>query len=125
MLKIPTILCLITLSVLAGAHVLALEFFLYWKFWWFDIVMHFLGGIVIALGIFTLYDLRFPLPQRLKALVPVLMCTLIIALAWELFELLAGSVPLFDYYFDTGLDIVMALIGATVGYRLARTLEKL
>ena len=125
MLKIPTILCLITLSVLAVAHALALEFFLYWKFWWFDIVMHFLGGVVIALGVFTLYDLRFPLPRRLKALVPILAFTLIIALLWEVFELLAGLVVLEEYHVDTSIDILMALLGATVGYHVARNLEKL
>ena len=125
MLKIPTIFFLITLSVLAVIHYIALQFFLYWKFWWFDIIMHGLGGAAIALGIYTLYDLRFGLPERLRNLIPILLFTMVIALLWEIFEIYIG-IPIEDNYeVDTIVDLLMALVGATIGFFVGQAINKL
>ena len=37
------------LVVIATLHILALEFSLYWLYPWFDIMVHFLGGLFTAL----------------------------------------------------------------------------
>lgn len=125
MLKLPTVFCLITFSLLAVVHYVALQLFLYWRFWWFDIPMHFIGGTVVALGIFTLYDLRLPLPARYLKLIPVVLLTFVVAMVWEVFELGIGIPIEEDYIFDTTLDLIMGLLGGVLGYVVGVNVRKI
>lgn len=84
--------------------------------------MHGLGGTTIALGIYTVYDLRVRLPRRWLNLIPVLAGVLIIALAWEIFEIYAG-IPVEPV--DTAIDIIMALIGGVIGFFVGSAINKL
>ena len=34
---------------IALLHICGVFFYLYWHFWWYDIVLHFLGGLWVAL----------------------------------------------------------------------------
>ena len=47
----------ILIVLIAILNKAALSFFLYWKFWWFDIMMHFLGGLWIGGIVLWLYYL--------------------------------------------------------------------
>lgn len=41
--------------IVATLHAIALSQFLYWQLPWFDVLMHFLGGLLVSLfGIWTL-----------------------------------------------------------------------
>ena len=125
MLKLPTIFFLITLSVLAVLHIVALKLFLYWRFPWFDIPMHLFGGAVVALGIFTLHDLLRSFPARLTYLIPVLLFTIMIALAWEVFQLQIGKPIDDDYVLDTIIDVLLGATGSVIGYYIATQLQRL
>jgi len=116
MLKLPTIFMLIAASVLATVHVISLELHLYWKHLWLDIPMHALGGAVVALGIFTLHDLMPHFPRRFLYPVPVLLFVLVVALAWEVYELGIGIPIEDDFEIDTIVDIVMGMLGGIIGY---------
>lgn len=106
---------LITALVLSGLLLLgqlyALDQFLYWRFWWYDIGMHALGGAVfgaIAL-VLGLRGIRFWL------------FLLGIVLGWEVFEYVNNiSTAQPNFLFDTGLDIVMGLVGALVPHTISR-----
>lgn len=125
MLKIPTIFFLIAGSMWAVIHVIALELFLYWKFAWLDIPMHFIGGTIVALGIFTLRDIRILIPERWIALSSVLLMVVAAALVWEVYELLIG-IPVEDnYVVDTLTDLCMGTLGGLVGYGIGTSLRKL
>jgi hypothetical protein len=115
MLQLTTILFLIAFSTLAVIHALALALSLYWHFWWFDIPMHMFGGVIVALGLFTLRDLRI-ISNRFLKLIPVLTFVFIVALVWEGYELLIGIPMESDYAIDTLADLTMGLLGAIVGY---------
>ena len=71
-------------------HVIALELFLYWKLWWFDIIVHALGGFAVGLVPFMLREWGAPIPERLLYLVPVVALAVVVALAWEVFEIFFG-----------------------------------
>ena len=107
--------------VIALLHALALEYFLYWQYGWFDILMHFLGGLIISL--FALWGyLRFSDHGMSKGLLlfDVILFTFIICLFWESFELmfkLSVTDPV-SYFIDTVGDFAMNTIGALVGYFL-------
>ncbi len=125
MLKLPTIFLLITFSFLAVIHIIALELFLYWRFWWFDIPVHFIGGVVVALGVFTLHDLRIVIPARLLQLVPVLLLVILAAMVWEVYEVLIGVSIEGDAILDTLTDVGMGILGGLVGYAVGTSLNKL
>lgn len=125
MLKLPTIFLLIIFSLLAVTHVIALELFLYWRFWWFDIPVHFIGGVVVALGVFTLHDLRIVIPARLLQLIPVLLLVILVAMVWEVYEILIGTPIESDFMLDTLTDIGMGILGGLAGYRIGTSLNKL
>jgi len=124
MLQLTTIFFLIAFSMLAAIHYVALQLFLYWRFDWFDIPMHLFGGAVVALGVFTLRDLRL-IPNTFLTVKIVLLLVLITAGVWELFELYAG-VPIDEaYYPDTALDVIMGMLGGYVGYIVGNRLRSL
>lgn len=125
MLQITTIFFLLALAILAGAHFFALTFFLYWKIWWFDIVMHFFGGITVALGIFTLKDIFRQIPERLLYVVPVMAGVIIIILSWEIFEYYFGLFAGDGYVLDTAIDLAMGLTGGFLGFVLGHKLREL
>ena len=125
MLKLPTIFFLITFSLLAVIHIIALELFLYWRFWWFDIAMHLIGGSVVALGLFTLRDLRIIIPARYLQVVPVLLLVIVVAMTWEVYELFIGVPIESDFVVDTLTDLCMGTIGGLIGYSVGTSVNKL
>jgi len=71
-------------------HSYALYSFLYWRVWWFDNVMHFLGGAWLALitAYFVFFskravNIRLPMPAFLLAAVSF---AALVGVGWELFE---------------------------------------
>ncbi|MFM2381505.1 MAG: hypothetical protein RLZZ76_272 [Candidatus Parcubacteria bacterium] len=118
MLQLTTILFLISFSLLAVLHVIAIELYLYWHFFWFDIFMHFFGGTVVALGVHTLADLRIVKSSRLVTSV-VVGAVFLVAVVWEVFELSAGVPVESDFILDTTTDLLVGLCGAYIGHKLA------
>lgn len=125
MLQLTTIFFVIALSVLAGLHYLALEFFLYWHYTWLDIPMHLLGGIVAALAVFTLYDFKICIPRRLLHVFPVWLLSLVVILAWEVFKLYAGKEIDEDFVIDTIVDVVVGSLGSIIGFFIAKSLRQI
>ena len=115
------------LIVLAVSGLLAIlnwyanAYFLYFRFWWFDIVMHFLGGVFSALALLWAYHYVFGKyfdQRRERLLLVALVGTLIVGVLWEVFESIAGIHALEGNIIpDTSLDIIMDLLGAYVAFR--------
>lgn len=126
MLKLTTIFFVLALGVLAIIHALSLHFFLYWKFPLLDIFVHFFGGAIVALGIFTVCDFIREIPQRFLYVVPVMSGVIIVVLLWELFELLIG-VPahMEGFITDTIIDVVVGIVGGFVGFLVGHSIRKL
>jgi len=126
MLKLTTVFFVITLAVLALLHYVALEFALYWRFAWFDIFMHFFGGAVVALGFFTLKDFINDIPDRLQYFWPIISGVIVVALSWELFEIVIGTPSIEPgYMLDTTIDLLMGTVGGFVGFVVGHTIRKL
>ena|SRR3989338_1591622 len=116
-LLIAQLLLLIPLSVTTW---FAVEYFLYWRLWWLDIPMHFFGGMWAGLCGLWLITRRGNSPS----LALCLAFALFIGVAWEVFEYSEGIAASyhFSYPFDTAKDIVLDLLGATLGWILAKRL---
>ena len=92
------------IALIAGLNFFAFQSSWYFYHWWFDLVMHFLGGLFIGLTVWWLYQLFFTLLATKKlslrsSFILMIGAILIMGLGWELFEF---SV---DEYWDTHLNI--------------------
>lgn len=111
---------------MAIVHLIALQLYLYWRFWWLDIPMHVLGGAVAAFGVFAFRDLSLPgFGLLAKRLCLVMLFVVLVMIAWEVFEVWAGIPIQDDYVLDTSIDLTMGFIGGLLGYVVARNLDKL
>jgi uncharacterized membrane protein YoaK (UPF0700 family) len=124
MLQLTTIIFLIAFSMLAMLHIVGIQLFLYWHFWWFDILIHGFGGAIVALGFFALRDLKL-FPNRSVTLIRILALTFVIALVWEAFEYLAGVPVETTFVTDTITDLLMGIVGAVAGFFIGNSLRHL
>ncbi len=99
-------------------HVYALDLYLYGRLWWFDILMHGLGGALIGMIALWFFIFEFKISPRYLLLFSLggVVC---IGISWEIFETVFvwevhQSLP--EYAFDTLIDICMDVIGAFVAY---------
>lgn len=126
MLQLTTVLFLISFSLLAVIHYLAMKLYLYWQFLWFDLPMHFFGGAIVALGVFAMRDLRI-VPRSWLSAWFVILVVVLVAVAWEVFEFYAGVVGVTKdmYVQDTAIDLVLGIVGGYVGYFVGNKLRNL
>src|SRR3989344_4920498 len=92
---------LVVVAILALLHILGLEFHLYWRFLWLDLVAHTLGGIWIGLFFFWVYTLS----GRSVRVDSIIVGALLLGVGWEIFEVAAGLPREANYAFDTSLDL--------------------
>jgi len=104
------------------SDVIANHFFLYWRFWWFDMLMHFLGGLWIAWLGYYLFSLSNYLPKifkRYSIFIITFFSVLIIGVLWEIFEYITKvSLRQDNYILDTYLDLLMDTLGWGLAYVL-------
>ncbi len=126
-MKLNTTLFLITGTLLAVSNFLALKLFLYWRYSWIDMPVHFLGGVAAALGLFVLFDFRLPLPRQLLSLSYFMFLVFFVAVAWEIFEVLLGAVDTTTSYYisDTVTDMICGLFGGLVGFFVGSKMHEL
>lgn len=107
------------LILLAVVHIVALELYLYWKFPWFDVPMHLLGGVAVALG-YSILCTRFS--PRFQTLSWYIISVLFIGIGWECFEYVAGIslVREESFLLDTALDLCMDTLGGILGYGIVQ-----
>jgi hypothetical protein len=125
----PVVIAILVLAGLAGLNVLAFQNFWYWRLWWFDLLMHGLGGFAIALLAVYAWR-RFVEPQLEPSLVSQISvgwaAVIVISLTWELFEFTVDQsarlhlvakdiITLQAGVADTLGDIISALVGGLIG----------
>ncbi len=108
--------------VLAVFMWIAISQALYWRWWWFDIPMHVLGGVWGALCAAWLLARR----GEPVSLLWCLIFTLVAGVAWEFFEYSEGiAFPQYlSYGADTAKDLSMDLLGAVLGWVPANKLAQ-
>ncbi len=120
-MRIATTRALIGLLLLAGVvfilHTVAMDHFFYWRFWWYDIMMHFTGGILIG-GLILWGILRVrPNVSRGNLFLTLLIGTIIVGIGWEVMEYVGGITQgEAGYVFDTVKDLIMDTLGGLVAW---------
>lgn len=112
----------VTLVLIGIIHICGVMYFWYWKFLWLDILSHFLGGLWVGLMTLWIASIFISKPSTVKrsnVVILSLVATLVIGIAWEIFEYQAGiAVSTYEKYVgDTILDLIMDTLGAlTAGF---------
>jgi glycopeptide antibiotics resistance protein len=118
MIQPIVILFVIIAFIFAVVHAVAVAGSFYWHYWWFDIVMHFWGGLLIALGVVSLTTFRrISITPSYKLILGV---TLFIVLAWEFFEWQVGLFVPALHLPDAIYDVTLGLSGGLLGYWVIR-----
>lgn len=107
---------LIGLLVFAGVlfvlNYAANEYYLFWVFWWYDIMLHFLGGALFgALAVWGAIRINPTMP-RSHILLVALATMGVAGIGWEVFEYVGGMyVGEKAIVLDTIIDLIMDTIG--------------
>lgn len=117
-------LALVASIILLTSHSLAGVYHLYWSYWWFDVLMHFWGGLTVGLvASWAFLRFRPEVPyNRSMFIVAVLAAVLVVGSAWEVFEYLNKIIGSHEAYTldvvnDLTLDAFGALAAAAVALR--------
>ena len=111
------------LTIFVGVlHHYAMLNFWYWLYWWFDILMHFLGGLLVSIIAIWVYyfsgffsGVSFNKKNLLKFSI---IAVLVVGISWEVFEIIIKeTINEPDFISDTFLDLILDLVGAFVAYR--------
>lgn len=107
----------LVLVVIAVLHTVATIYFWYWRFFWFDILMHFLGGLWVALMFFWLLQIvnksSLEIKTVKKSVLAAVLCAFMVGIFWEIFENVSGVAFVLhqNYVFDTLKDLGMDMLG--------------
>lgn len=125
------IITFVSIILLGALHQVGSTFYLYWDIEWFDIMMHFLGGLSIGfLFVWVWYgsDMlgRRTMPARYAAILSTIAFVLLVSVAWEIFEYVfdianpSGG----NYSVDTFEDFVADTLGGLIAGMLG-TIKRL
>ncbi|OHA88581.1 MAG: hypothetical protein A3C70_01170 [Candidatus Zambryskibacteria bacterium RIFCSPHIGHO2_02_FULL_43_14] len=121
-------LAFIFVALLGVLNFAALSLYLYWTIWWFDNVMHFLGGF--SLGFFSLYifygsGLFGDKVSFSKAILISFVFVMILGGIWEVFEYINGLILSTEKYsLDVAHDLLADALGAISALWTARQFLK-
>ena len=96
---------------------------LYYMIWWFDIIMHSVGGFLITLGLFAIGTFSFW--RRAPKFVEVLVVLLVAVVSWELFEQSYGLFNPIGYLVDTAQDMFLGISFGLLAYVILKKIVKI
>ena len=100
-----------------------MRFYWYSSIWYFDMPMHFLGGVWLGLSAIYLFPLK---DYSLKSIFKIFFIVLLVGVGWELFEILVNKFTIQDPFnsLDTLSDICFDLAGGlfAILYFIRRTI---
>jgi hypothetical protein len=107
------------------ANFLANKFYWYSSIWYFDIIMHFLGGFWV--GILALYILGIK-SISWRTILKIIICVLAVGIGWEIFEAIVDKVVSKNPFntLDSFSDIFFDVAGGTVSifYYMKRIMKR-
>lgn len=121
---VPALLATVLLVTL---HTVAIKHTLYWSYPWFDLLVHFTGGVALAslVLLFLINNKPVLVEKDSKVYGITIIATLLLATAWEIFEYKAGiTFASNNYAADTFFDIIMTFIGSLATVRFTAMFSK-
>ncbi|HBD24610.1 MAG: hypothetical protein A2566_02715 [Candidatus Zambryskibacteria bacterium RIFOXYD1_FULL_40_13] len=106
--------------LIAILYLFELKFYLAWSIWWYDMVLHFLSGILVGIVTTLIFHKFFYKKddEFLKIFVSAMVSIVFVGIAWEIYELYFEMTSFSDgmnYYIDTSSDLFLDIVGALFG----------
>jgi hypothetical protein len=108
-------------GLFALTHAFATLTALYWYYSWFDIIMHFWGGLLIVLGVHALARMDFPIRTNKRTIFSIAM---VLMVGWEVFEYVIGLSSIAGQLNDIIKDIFVGSAGVIIGYTVFKTTKR-
>lgn len=106
-------------------NLVALKFYWYYSIWYFDMIMHFLGGLWLGLAFIWLFSAK---ELTSKLIFKIILSVLLIGFLWEIFEIIFYNYVAENPFIilDTVSDICFDLTGGILAviYFLKRIMFK-
>lgn len=114
-----SVITLVSLLLLLYLHIQGMAQNLYLNYWYYDVVLHFFGGICIALSAYCVTEF-FNIQIIKRNFWSIILLTFIAGFAWEVFEVIydiAGHhFGTLQYNIDSIKDLINDVIGGAVVY---------
>lgn len=123
-MKSTTILALALGIQLAILHALAVKFSLYWEIPWFDNLMHAFGGVVLALLLYTLVDIRVLKERIMTSFWQASALVLVVVIGWEVLGVIMLQRIKENFIIDTSFDLLFGIAGSILGWLIGKQLRK-
>jgi uncharacterized membrane protein YjdF len=117
---------LVIAPVLVVLHFIGSAKHFYFTYWWFDIMMHFLGGVIVFLLSSWFYARFLKEDLSLRAFIFALVSVLAVGSAWEIYEnVIKLTYRAFgSYRFDTIKDVLVDMAGAFIAFLVLNRLNR-
>jgi len=116
-LRLAFLICLVALvNFWAG------KFFWYDAIWWFDMPMHFLGGVVISFLLAYLFYSFLIKKEATQSVIFLIFGVIVVGIGWEVFEYIFKNVIAGQFFntLDTISDVCFDLAGGAAGIFLVK-----
>ena len=100
-------------------HRIGFALYLYWVFWWYDILVHLLASAWVGLFAYWIGILC----GWKRSWAPIVLFVLAIGIAWEFFESSLGMPHAANFFLDTSLDLLCDVVGGALGFFLGKRVE--
>ena len=121
----------ISLLIILALNVFGLSLSLYRTFFWYDVVLHFMGGAWVAALVVSWPNFKNQFYNFKQKLIFTLLVVVVVGIAWEILEICVSGIVYLKYYagsgvlrelnagltLDTAVDLAMDLLGGfSLGY---------
>ncbi len=117
-IRFPIIVSFGLFVLLVVLYTTGLYFRLPWQIWWYDIILHLLGGILVGFVIVEALGLsQTKINKLIDAIFIGLISAIVIGTIWELYEVSIGAtmVSYEGYPMDTVIDLLFDMLGGLAG----------
>ena len=107
---------ILLLLVIGVLDLIAGIFYLHWTVWWYDVILHFIGGAWAAMAVILFWHsiISSLKNNQLKLVIVGIIGAFIIGLLWEVYELIIDATSIsygLFYWTDTTSDILLDICG--------------
>ncbi|OGI73118.1 hypothetical protein A3D42_02235 [Candidatus Nomurabacteria bacterium RIFCSPHIGHO2_02_FULL_41_18] len=95
-----------------GLYIMSERFYWYSLLWYFDMIMHFLGGLWVGMFFLYVFSIEKPVSKNTTLSLKVFLATFLIGILWEFYELALDMISRTDFDFpDTFSDMLFDVLG--------------
>jgi hypothetical protein len=95
-------------------------FYFHWEYWWYDVTLHFFGGVCVSMAFlsFWYYLFNLSIEKRERVILFAFIGVLTVGVLWEIMEIYTGATSFADgifYVRDTVSDLLLDTSGGFFG----------